>query len=87
MNEEEILAEAIKRYPIGTRFRNYNKNGVYTITGEFKWGNNNNIQASIEELNDDKEYFGCVYIKGKWSEIIEYPENYKPSSLIESIIL
>ncbi len=80
MNKEQLLEEAKRRYPVGTKYRLAHDNSRihYNTTLNFKWGNNDNIYQ--KEGDSGKNIGGCIYASGKWAEVISYPENYKPIS-------
>ncbi len=65
MDKNELLAEAIREYPIGTSFYSlYNKVKYVRniIDGEYEFYRNTN------DITADNNF---VYYKGKWAEIIK----------------
>lgn len=80
LEKEQLLEEARKKYPVGTIFKIAHKPSlVGQITGNLKWGTNNNIFGvnftMASEPND-----GAVYADGLWAEIVSYPEGYIPET-------
>lgn len=72
MNKEELLMEAKRRYPIGTRikclFEYTDKNAKFaTITKDNFYFSNDSNNMWVQGLN----WILCVYKNGKWAEIIE----------------
>lgn len=68
----ELLQEAIRRYPPGTKFKPAHitlNPPVYTIKDYNKghYVSINNIQVNIEEKIS---WSACVYFEGKWAEIV-----------------
>lgn len=79
MTKEELLIEAIRRYPIGTKFIDMNSTHEY-IVERFDTSNYNNWNSNRYIIVNCKDLYGCgkyLYLNGKWAEIIEYPEGYK----------
>lgn len=80
MNKEELLAHAIKMYPVGTKFHPVNSQ-----TGEII------IQYEYEVKNDEPKWSGDVlcangnlYVKGVWASVISHPEGYIPPPKINN---
>lgn len=65
---EELLQEAKKKFPIGTKYKPRTSEGIYTIKSEIYltgWARGNNIYA--------KDSDGLLWRDGIWAEIIESP--------------
>jgi hypothetical protein len=77
MNKEELLIEAQKRYPKGTKYKSaYNLQYESVSNGVFR-----QEMSGISCFNDKGDnYF--VYYKDRWAEIISKPE-LKVEDLIE----
>lgn len=77
-NTEDLLEEAKRRFPIGTKFIACNtQTECIVTTGNFRI----NDTGGINEFGDDGEYkttnyaYHCVYsTNGKWAEVIPTPE-------------
>lgn len=67
MTSEELLEEARKKYPIGTKCICLTDNTIETITSDLKWNEEKNriVQINVPGTR--------VYYKGKWAEIVETP--------------
>lgn len=79
MTKEELLIEAQRKYPIGTKFRDVNSIHEYIverfdIANYNDWNSNTYIIVHCKDLSRFGKY---LYNNGKWAEIIEYPEGYK----------
>lgn len=76
MNVEELLAEARRRYPVGTQYRRADShNGigkVFVIEREDELRNSPYNKIGIDAYNK-----GYVYYEGEWAEII-YPVETSP---------
>jgi hypothetical protein len=73
MTTEEIIAEAKRRYPIGTRYRNAvnpSNDESYVMNGDdvIQWVNDHHKPEfqSVTERGSS----GILYSKGNWAEII-----------------
>lgn len=65
MNKDELLAEALKRYSIGTVFLSAYSGNKYTVDKIApQWSNLESIVVGSR---------GAVYYSGKWAEIIQQP--------------
>ncbi len=76
-SKEMLLAEAKRRYPVSTHFKNA-RNGKFSYTvsrAEFYWWTNDAICLSEEGISGN----GTVYHAGKWAEIISTPGIYSES--------
>ena len=84
MNREEIMAEAIKRYPPGTIFNSLGGNDGVIVKDPtlFKWAGNKIVGSNAVERNRS-----CVIYRSKhfnpgdperWAEIMSYPKDYNP---------
>jgi len=77
MEKEQLLEEAKRRYPIGTKFFAINTHTECIVqTGMFE----RNSSGGINEFNNSGHYiitnmnYHCVYYKNKWAEVISLPE-------------
>jgi hypothetical protein len=76
MTTEEIIAEAKKRYPIGTKYKNAVNpdESVYIMKGDdfIPWINDFHKERcqSVTEQNSP----GIVHSEGVWAEIISVPD-------------
>lgn len=76
MNNEELLEEAKKRYPVGTEFRNAQKvhnHIIHTVVeNDIKFVNFNDTIMNISATNGS---YGraCIYYEGIWAQIISSP--------------
>jgi len=82
--EIEIIKEAKKRYPIGTKFRpphlNSSKvicivvNHDFVFSGDklYVYDNIGNYGSS-DKTSGDNSYSRCIFNHGKWAEVIELP--------------
>jgi hypothetical protein len=74
MITQELLKEAVERYPVGTLVTNENL-GIYC---KFT------IETKIFEIHEDTSILTVqkngtkytVYVGQEWAEILKYPENY-----------
>lgn len=76
MTTEQLLKEAILRYPIGCRVSNYNlgKNCEFVIIGSsYRPSEINGFLVCSESVENRRSNY-TVYLNGKWAEVIEYPE-------------
>jgi hypothetical protein len=71
---EDLLKEAKKRYPVGTKFITASGTGqTYEVQG-------NNFTFWLSEKYDEREAiqerssFGLVWVKGNWAEIVSLPK-------------
>jgi len=74
MTNDELLAEALRRFPIGTKYyyTEHSEGEVSIITGDLMWGNHKNIYGVNWNKNDNLLINDCnVYENGKWATIIE----------------
>jgi len=77
MNKEQLLEEAKRRYPIGTKVKSLYYGNIY-------YGNILMYNCGITPTTDQIWVGGenlnnyLIYERNKWAEIISYPENYKP---------
>jgi hypothetical protein len=74
MTNDELLAEARRRFPIGTKYYYVGGcgNEVSEITGDLKLLSNNQIYGVNWNKNDNPLINDCnVYENGKWATIIE----------------
>lgn len=69
MNKEELLAKAIKDYPIGTVFLSVISNDPMLSMNIPYWSNYNSI-CTKPSAN------GVVYKDNIWAKIISYPKGY-----------
>jgi hypothetical protein len=75
MTTEEIIVEAKKRYPIGTKYKNAVNpdESIYTMRGDdfIPWINEFHQERcqSVTEQNSP----GIVHSEGVWAEIISVP--------------
>jgi hypothetical protein len=68
----ELLEEAKRRYPIGTKFRVVHlPQNILTVKNhdEYEFITEDIIALFTEEVTNDCSG-GCVYNKGKWAEIV-----------------
>jgi len=78
-NDENLLEEAKRRYPVGTRFycaRGFDKSIQKVRPSEYyalRWWNENKDEI-------DAVGMGFVYSKGKWAEIVSHPSEKIPES-------
>jgi hypothetical protein len=72
MNNEELLAEAKRRYPIGTRCKSPQSGTTFIIDNHnsLKIYNNNGDIRFI----GTKNYMPFIRFNGNWGEIISLPE-------------
>ena len=84
MKKAELIAEAKKRYPIGTVFTSpvgSDSKERYTVRefsnseGGNGWYTNQHIIIYVEGITGYGKY---LYLNGKWADIISYPEEYVP---------
>ena len=71
--EEELLAEAKRRYPIGTKFRCVNGNCHGKAVADDIWEVSNYGKASMK-THGIHSGNGWILLHGKWAEIVELPE-------------
>ena len=75
--DEELLKEAKRRYPIGTKYKSANKQNIHSIKSfdelqdsiyckEAGW-----IRTSEQAIGYNMQ--GWLYYKGRWAEIVETP--------------
>ena len=68
MTLEEILQEDIRRYPIGTEYKECRHSGVHVTKYTPKW-----YEKSLLQIMG-KDGGGLIYWGGEWAEIISVPE-------------
>ena len=71
MTTEQLLKEAILRYPIGTKYKSANPYSEYTYIVERQ-----NFEIISSDMIWGESGKETLYRDGKWAEIIEYPEGY-----------
>ncbi len=68
----ELLEEAKRRYPVGTRFTPAHINQpdiVYTVTGDWdEYSKGKGIDVKVIEA---RAYVANIYYRGKWADIIQ----------------
>jgi len=77
MTREELLEEAKRKYPIGTRYispYSGDKKIVKCHEDEFDWS------SSTNGIHDGGSF---VYYDNKWAEILEYPKDYIKNTYCE----
>lgn len=83
MTNEELLAEAKRRYPVGTIFRVAHIIDKICTIKDHKYEKNTFVNNSsglhinflINEIDDCN--MGSVYFNGEWAEIISLPKDIK----------
>ena len=80
MNKEELLAHAIKMYPIGTKFHPINSSTLepyesddYKVLVVPVWSSSDIICAN-----------GNLYVKGIWAPVISHPEGYVLDEIVNA---
>lgn len=76
MDKKEILAEAKRKYPIGTKYIYVGSNfkNISEITGDLQIGSYNNIYGVNWNKSGNKSINDCnVYENGIWATIISSP--------------
>lgn len=73
MNKEQLLEEAKRKFPIGTKFKAPDNNREYTVEGfdgieSNGWLTDYHVLACIKEHKGVGQY---LYYHGKWAEVIE----------------
>lgn len=72
MNNEELLAEAKRRYPIGTKYKSPQSGAIFTVD------NHNSLKIynynGDIRFNDTKKHMPFIRFNGNWGEIISLPE-------------
>ena len=63
VSKEELLAEANKRYPIGTKYRNKPTGSIYILESKLTIDPRNNVCDEARQCH--------VFLCGKWAEIVE----------------
>lgn len=87
MNKTELLAEAKKRFPIGTVFLDAAHDDQYTVKkyddheGDNGWHTDKYIIIYVENITGCGKY---LYLDGKWAEVVSYPEGYVPECPINN---
>ena len=84
-DRQELLEEAKRRYPVGTKFKlaHDSSKQSYVKHANYFWGTSNNIYCAQHSSGNDFDNFtynGCIYSEGKWAEIISETksEEWKP---------
>ena len=91
LNEDDMMAEAIKRYPKGTKYLGryykdgefYNDRDISTVIGEWYWGNGSQVPACAAIRNGERIFSGLCH-KGRWVEIVEEPLVFKEGEIWEA---
>ena len=74
LEKQELLAEAKRRYPVGSRIISNQDSSGYIDYSEIRFGKNN--QNKIYANDGDYELYDNI--SKKWAKIVSYPEDYKP---------
>lgn len=65
----ELLEEAKRRYPIGTKFVPAHVNeGLNEVLGNWKL---TSWEINVDSKKLDNDWNGCIYYHGKWAEIVK----------------
>lgn len=80
MKKEELIAEAKKRYPVGTVFLEaisdkpqYTVRKISDSEGGAGWYTDEHIIIYVEGITSCGKY---LYRDGKWADIVSYPKDY-----------
>jgi hypothetical protein len=79
MNKEELMAYAIKMYPIGTKFY-----PVRTDTLEPSKSDDYKVLITPVWSDDVICATGNLYVKGVWAPVISHPEGYVLDEVVNS---
>jgi len=81
----ELIEEAKKKYPIGSKLKNHLCDSVFEFRHKFRQDIYDNGLVCESSSGDYTIYDSLE----RWAEIIEYPSNYKPvpENLIEQLQL
>lgn len=76
MDKNELLKEAIRRYPIGTYFKiaHCQNEDSYHVAGNWKLEGDDCV--ACDSIESKKRWSPCLYYNGKWAEIIDVPLNH-----------
>lgn len=85
-DKETLIAEAKRKYPTGTKVKDFNNGNEGTINWEIQHRLNhespyycyNGLYIGTEESNGDVRI--TVFENGKWAEIISLPDNNNPTA-------
>lgn len=88
MNKKELIAEAKRRYPIGTVFialtedeKPYTVKEFSSSEGGNGWYTDEHIIIYVEGVTGSGKY---VYRKGQWADIVSYPDGCVPEGTINN---
>lgn len=83
MNNDDLLEEAKRRYPIGTKFISVSGRILIVTNSNHMYLLRNNIIVSTDEGNGETIKNGAsIYYNGKWAEIVSTPE---PKNIINKL--
>ncbi len=80
--QEELLAEARRRYPVGTVFKSTHQGSIVTRKSGEHW--DDVVNSSINVIWNGRSHNGegWLYKNGIWAEIISTPKVEEPEYLI-----
>ncbi len=74
LNKENLLLEALRKYPKGTKYKSAMSGDIFIATGEYYVNNEDRVREN--NMKGKEATSPWLLYNSKWAEILELPEGY-----------